>query len=76
MQNKLLYHCKLYVAFIDLKKAFDLVGKKYRWIILHKNGIRRRMYGAIKSRRDVVKVRVHVNGDIIEAFLCPRGRTL
>ena len=60
----------MYVAFIDFKKAFDLVDRNYLWIIVRKNGIRGRMYGAIKSI--VVKAIVRVNGDVTEAFLCPR----
>ena len=75
IQRQLLFHKKLYVAFIDFKKAFDSVIREKLWAILHKRGIRNRsrMHRAIISMYSVVKARVRVGGDLTEFFMCPRG---
>ena len=73
IQKQLLTHGKLYAAFIDFKKAFDFVDRNRLWDILRKNGVKGRMYRAIKSMYSVVKARVRVGGDLTEPFMCPRG---
>ena len=73
VQKQLLNHSKLYVAFIDFKKAFDLVDRSRLWEVLQKNNVKGRMYRAIKSMYEVVKARVRVRGGSTDAFLCPRG---
>ena len=60
-------------AFIDLKKAFDLVDRRYLWKILLKNGIRGRMYRAVMSMYEIVEARVRVNGDVTDVFDCSSG---
>ena len=37
------------------------------------NGIRGKMYKAVKSMYEVVKARVRVGDDLTEAFMCSRG---
>ena len=64
---------KVYCAFIDFKKAFDLVDRCCLWAILKKNGIEGRMYKAIQSMYGVVKARVRVGGDLTNYFMCPKG---
>ena len=56
-----------------LRKAFDLIHRNTLWLILKKNGIRGKMYKAVKSMYEVVKPRVRVSGDLTEAFMCSRG---
>ena len=73
VQKQLLSHGKLYACFIDFKKAFDLVDRNTLWLILKKNGIRGKMYKAVKSMYEDVKARVRVGGDLTEAFMCRRG---
>lgn len=73
VQKQLRNHRKLYVAFIDFKKAFDLVDRNKLWSVLKKNGIGGRMYQAIKSMYAVVKAKVKVGGDLTDSFMCPRG---
>jgi uncharacterized protein YacL (UPF0231 family) len=75
IQRQLLYHKKLYAAFIDFRKAFDSVVREKLWNILSKNGIKNdnKMYKAIVSMYRVVKARVRVGGDLTEFFMCPRG---
>ena len=73
VQKQLLNHGKLYVCLIDFKKAFDLIDRNTLWLILKKNGIRGKMYQAVKSMYEVVTARVRVGGDLTEAFMCSRG---
>ena len=42
IQKQLLCHKKLYVAFIDFRKAFDSVIRTKLWTILRKNGLKRK----------------------------------
>ena len=73
VQKRLLNHGKLYVCLIDFKKAFDLIDRNTLWLILKKNGIRGKMYQAVKSMYEVVTARVRVGGDLTKAFMCSRG---
>ena len=75
VQKQLLSHGKLYVCFIEFKKAFDYqkVDRNTLWLILKKNGIRGKMYKAVKSMYEVVTARVRVGCDLTEAFMCNRG---
>jgi hypothetical protein len=73
VQKQLLLPGKLYVAFIDFRKAFDLVEREFLWSVLRSKGIGGRMYRAVKSMYDVVRARVRVGGDLTEAFMCPCG---
>jgi hypothetical protein len=73
VQKQLLSHKKLYVAFIDFKKAFDLVDRSCLWAVLNKKGVNGRMYRAIRSMYKVVKARVRAGSNLSESFMCPRG---
>ena len=73
VQNQLLNHGKLYVCFIDFKKAFDLIDRNTLWLIFKKYGIRGKMYKAVKSMYEVVTARVRVGDDLTEAFMSSRG---
>jgi hypothetical protein len=73
VQKQLLRHRKLYVAFIDFRKAFDTVSRDKLWKILNNNGIQGKFLSAIKSMYEVVKVRVRSGADLTQAFMCPRG---
>ena len=73
VQKQLLNHGKLYVRFIDFKKAFDLTDRNTLWLILTKNGIRGKMYEAVRNMCEVVMARVRVGGDLTEAFVCSGG---
>ena len=73
IQKQLLQHKKLYVAFIDFKKAFDSVVRENLWKILKKRGIQGKMHRSLTSMYNIVKARVRVGGDLSEAFNCPLG---
>ena len=73
IQKQLLCHKKLYVAFIDFRKAFDSVIRTKLWTILRKNGLKRKMYQAIVNMYNVFKSKVRARNDLTESFMCPRG---
>ena len=58
IQKQLLRHKKLYVAFIDFRKAFDTVCRDKLWKVLQANGIDGKMLQALKSMYENVKARV------------------
>ena len=73
IQKQLSYHRKLYVAFIDFRKAFDSVDRSKLWVVIKKYGIKGKMYRSLTSMYNVVKARVRVGGDLTDFFLCPVG---
>ena len=58
IRKYLLHKKKLYIAFIDFKKAFDLISYAKLWPILLKHGLSGKMYYAIQSMYRVVEARV------------------
>lgn len=75
VQKQLVKHKKLFVAFIDFKKAFDCVTRCKLWIVLEKNGLNGKIMQALKSMYEIVKAKVRVDGDLTESFLCPQGKS-
>ena len=73
IQKQLCNHRKLYVAFIDFRKAFDSVVRTKLWNILRKCGVKRKMYQAIVCMYKVVKAKVRSGSDLTDSFMCPRG---
>ena len=69
----LLKNKKLYVAFIDFRKAFDLIAHCKLWPILVKTGINGKMLQTIQSMYRVVKARIRCDCKVSEAFYCQKG---
>ena len=64
---------KLYVAFIDFRKAFDSVDRCIMWQILQKNGITGEMLNILKSIYNSVISNVKCNNENTDCFSCPNG---
>ena len=64
---------KLYVCFVDFKKAFDSVHRNKLFEILSKNGIKGNLFKAIRSIYENVKACVRNKNDLSEVFECPIG---
>ena len=64
---------KLYVAFVDFKKAFDSVNRNKLFEVLQNNGIKGNLFASLKSIYDKVKACVKYRGDISDFFNCPVG---
>ncbi|WP_419619511.1 hypothetical protein, partial [Thiolapillus sp.] len=47
-------HTKLYVAFVDFKKAFDSVNRNALWSVLRKSGVKGKLYKALRGIYDSV----------------------
>ena len=73
IQKQLSYHRKLFVAFVDFRKAFDSVVRKTLWKILRKSGVNGKIFRAITSMYNAVKAKVRAGGDLTESFMCPSG---
>jgi exonuclease III len=73
VQKQLLRHRKLYVAFIDFRKAFDSICRNRLWTVLRKSGLNGKIVAALQSMYRVVKARVRVGADLTDEFLCPQG---
>jgi len=64
---------KLYVAFIDLKKAFDSVSKATLIESLYRAGISERFLNAVKTMYHRVVACVRSNCEVSDKFDCPKG---
>jgi hypothetical protein len=64
---------KVYVAFIDFKKAFDKVDHAKLLDTLHKEGIKGKFFCAIQSMYDSLMACVRANGELSDFFDCPTG---
>jgi hypothetical protein len=64
---------KLYVAFIDLRKAFDSVKRETLISTLCRAGVSSNFVLAIRAMYKSVLACVRVNGELSEAFECPQG---
>ena len=74
VQKQFNYNRKLYVAFIDFEKAFDLVNRNLLWSILLKNNIKGKMFRCIKVMYSSVKVRIRSgNGTVSDLIHCNLG---
>ena len=73
IQRHLLRNKKLYVAFIDFCKAFDLISHCKLWPILNKTGIKGKMLQTIQRMYRIVKARIRNGNNVTKAFICQKG---
>lgn len=66
-------HRSLYVAFIDLSKAFDSVDRELLWKILRKSGCTEHFTKLIQCLHDGMTVRIRIGSDLSEPFEVSRG---
>ena len=64
---------KIYVCFVDFKRAFDSVNREKLWAVLKTNGLKGTLMKVIKSMYEGVKTCVRVNGDYTDFFNCDEG---
>ena len=67
------FNRKLYVAFIDVEKAFDSISRKLLRPILVKNGVTGKLYRCVRSMYRTVKARVRCGAHFTECINCTRG---
>ena len=68
IQRQLLRNKKLYVAFIDFRKAFDFIAHCKLWPILSRTGIKGKMLQSIQSMYKIVKARVRNGSKVTDDF--------
>ena len=59
---------KLYVAFVDLIKAFDLINRSKLWKVVSKTGIKDKLYKNLLGMYQSVKACVRTNEGITSFF--------
>jgi hypothetical protein len=73
VEKHLLKNTKLYVAFIDFRKAYDTVNRAVLWSVLIKNGLHGRMFKMIKAIYGTVQACVLSNCGRSGYFECLQG---
>ena len=73
VQKYLMRNTKLFVAFVDFRKAFDSVDRNALWDVLRRGGVNGKLYRALKGIYSSVLACVRVNGAYSNSFKCPRG---
>ena len=66
-------HRDLYIAFVDLSKAFDSVDRELLWALLQRSGCPPRFTQVIRELHDGMTVRVRSGGELSEPFEVSRG---
>ena len=66
-------HRSLYVAFIDLSKAFNSVDRNLLWKVLEKAGCTKRFVNLVRCLHDGMTVRIRIGNDLSEPFEVSRG---
>lgn len=66
-------HTELYIAFIDVAKAFDSVNRSALWTIMSRFGIPKKFVAVCKSLHENNMARVSYNGETTETFATHTG---
>ena len=73
IEKHLLKNTKLYVAFIDFKKAHDTVNRDILWMVLFRSGVRGKMLRMIRGIYATVQVCVMSKLGLRDFFECFQG---
>ena len=71
VQRQPLRNQKLYVAFIDFRKAFDVIAHCKLWPVLSRTGIKGIMLQTIQSMYTIVQARVRSGSKVTDAIFLP-----
>ena len=63
----------LYVAFIAFQKAFDSVDRELLYNVLRQNGVKGKLFSAVRSNYVCVKALVRTTWGMSDTFNCPIG---
>ena len=66
-------HRDVFIAFVDLSKAFDSVDRELLWSVLKRCGCPPRFIRIIRGLHDGMRLRVRYGGDVSEPFAVTRG---
>ena len=73
IEKHLLKNTKLYVAFIDFKKAYDTVNRDILWMVLFRSGVRGKMLRMIRGIYATVQACVMSKLGLSDFFECFQG---
>lgn len=73
IEKHLLKHTKLFVAFIDFKKAYDTVNRTVLWSVLIRCGVQGRMLRMVRALYSTVQACVLSNSGQTDFFHCLQG---
>lgn len=73
IEKHLLKRSKLYVGFIDFRKAYDTVNRTVLWSVLMRSGVSGRMLRMIRAMYATVEARVLSNEGYTDYFECLQG---
>ena len=73
VQKYLLKHTKLYVAFVDFKKAFYSGNRNAVWSMLRKSGVNGKLYMALRGIYNSIIACVRDKCSYSDYFACPGG---
>ena len=73
IQRQLQKRKKLYVAYVDFRKAFDTVNRDALWKILERNGVGGHMINILKSMYSSVRCRVRCTEGLTDPIECILG---
>ena len=71
IQNYLSKNKKLYIAFVDFRKAFDSINRNILWDVLRKSGVKGNLYNSLKGIYKSVLACVRDKNVHSEFFNCP-----
>lgn len=67
-------NAKLYVAFVDFYKAFDMISHSTLWMVLSRTGVQGRMLNMLRGMYQCVKSCVRCSGgELTDYFECLQG---
>ena len=64
---------KVYICFVDFKKAFDTINRSVLWNVLRKSGVGGKMLRILQSMYISVRSCVRCPDNLTEFFECPTG---
>lgn len=64
---------KLYVAFVDFKKCFDLIHRDKLWTICMENGFTGNQFKTMNAMYKSVQACVRTSSGVTDFFRCPVG---
>ena len=73
LKNTTFKNTKLYVAFIDFKKAYDTVNCDILWMVLYRSGVRGKMFRMIRDIYATVQAGVMSKSGLSDFFECFQG---
>ena len=70
MEKATEHNTKLFMLFIDLRKAYDSIPREALWCVLKKYGVPHSMLTVIRFLHDGMQAEVTVDGKVAPCLMC------